>query len=144
MNEEDVFEGAGVRIRLKSDEDFNKIRESLTRIGVPSKGNVLWQSCHILHRQGQYAILHFKEMFAQDGKPSSITEEDYGRRNRIVLLLEEWNMCEIIDKEEVVNNSSHISNVKVIRYNDRMNWVLKPKYMMRSEMYRAIERIRNE
>lgn len=132
---EDVFNGNGVRISLNEPDDFNKIRESLTRIGIPSRDKTLWQSCHILHRQGQYAILHFKEMFQQDGKTANIDEEDYSRRNRIALLLEEWGLCKIIDREEVENTdkTSHLGMIKVISYKDKENWDLKPKYMMRSE-----------
>jgi len=135
--ETDVFDGDGIRIKLKSHEDFNKIRESLTRIGVPAKGSVLWQSCHILHRQGEYAILHFKEMFAQDGRPSTMTHEDYGRRNRIALLLEEWGLCELIDKADAESNVSHLGMIKILSYADKKNWSLKPKYMMRADKARA-------
>jgi len=139
-NSNDVFNGAGIRIKLKTPDDFNKIRESLTRIGVPARDNTLWQSCHILHRKGQYAILHFKEMFEQDGKPATISDDDYARRNRIALLLEEWNLCDVVDKEQAQENVAHLGMIKVISFADKKNWTLKPKYVMRSDKMRNKEK----
>lgn len=139
MSEIDVFNGCGIRINLTAPDDFNKIRESLTRIGVPARDNVLWQSCHILHRRGEYAILHFKEMFLQDGKPAEITTEDYGRRNRIAQLLEEWGLCEVIDKDEVESLTAHLGMIKILSYSEKGAWTLKPKYMMRTDKHRQHE-----
>ena len=88
-----------VEVRLKSDDDFLKVRETLTRIGVASrKDKTLFQSCHILHKQGRYFIVHFKELFALDGKPANFGEEDVARRNAIANLLDEWGLIELVEK----------------------------------------------
>ena len=98
MEIEDIFSGHGVEINLKNKEDFLKVKETLTRIGVSSKKEKkLYQSCHILHKQGRYAIIHFKELFALDGKPTNFDEEDLSRRNTIVALLEEWSLIKVVD-----------------------------------------------
>ncbi|NBP70287.1 MAG: translation repressor protein, partial [Cytophagia bacterium] len=97
----DIFKGVGVEITLDDEDAFLKVRETLTRIGVSSrKEKVLYQSCHILHKQGRYVILHFKELFALDGKPSTITENDIQRRNAIANLLEEWGLVKILKDEK--------------------------------------------
>ena len=94
MEHDDIFDGLGIEIELKNPEDFLKIRETLTRIGVSSrKEQKLYQSCHILHKRGKYAILHFKEFFILDGLESDISDTDIGRRNKICKLLEEWGSC---------------------------------------------------
>lgn len=103
MNE-DIFKGVGVEIELPSDDSFLKIKETLTRIGISSrKEKRLYQSCHILHKKGRYAILHFKELFILDGKQNTFTDEDLSRRNTIVNLLEEWELLKIIDSEKTKN-----------------------------------------
>lgn len=117
-----------IEIRLHNVEDFLKIKETLTRIGIPSnKNNSLSQSCHILHKKGRYYLVHFKELFALDGKPSSMNEDDYVRRNTIALLLEEWNLFKIVNKK-VITTESNISFVKIIPYKEKEDWQLVSKY----------------
>ena len=101
MDNEDIFRGVGIEVRLPTEDSFLKIKETLTRIGISSrKEKKLYQSCHILHKKGRYSILHFKELFILDGKHNTFTEEDQARRNTIVNLLEEWELLEIVDKEK--------------------------------------------
>lgn len=130
MMEEDVFGGVGVEIAFDRKEDFLKIKETLTRIGVASKkDNKLYQSCHILHKKGKYAILHFKELFVLDGKEdvTFIDENDYGRRNAIVKLLSEWKLLRIISKKNI-DQVVPMSQVKVIPFSEKKNWDLVAKY----------------
>jgi Bacteriophage translational regulator len=125
---EDVFGGYGVRIELPSEADFLKIKESLTRIGIASKReNVLYQSCHILHKRKQYAIVHFKELFELDGKTSDISVEDIKRRNSIVRVLEEWGLVKVVDKEKIVGETS-LRHIKILKFSEKKDWVLKEKY----------------
>jgi len=130
MNEEnDIFEGLGVEINLKTQEDFLKIKETLTRIGVSSrKENKLYQSCHILHKRGRYAIMHFKELFELDGLESNISDNDVGRRNTIVSLLEEWGLLNVIDPIEEDEPRASIKQIKIISHKDKGDWELIPKY----------------
>lgn len=116
-----------VEIKLKRPEDFLKIKETLTRIGISSKDKKLYQSCHIFHKKGKYYIVHFKELFKMDGKFSDISEEDLQRRNAIACLLEEWELLEILDKSKV-ENKIHIRKMKIISYKDKDNWELVTKY----------------
>lgn len=117
-----------VEIRLRQPDDFLKIRETLTRIGVASKTeNKLYQSCHILHKQGKYYILHFKELFLLDGKTSNLSENDVQRRNRITKLLSDWGLLEIVN-EQMVEDCAPISQIKIISHKDKTNWELCPKY----------------
>jgi len=117
-----------VEVTLKQPDDFLKVKETLTRIGVASKkSNTLFQSCHILHKQGKYYIVHFKELFALDGKPSDFTEEDQSRRNTIANLLEEWELVSIVNSEKVANAGS-LSTIKVIPFNQKSEWELVAKY----------------
>ena len=117
-----------VEVTLKQPYDFLKVKETLTRIGVASKkSNTLFQSCHILHKQGKYYIVHFKELFALDGKPSDFSEEDQSRRNTIANLLEEWELVEIVNQEKVANAGS-LSTIKVIPFNQKGDWELVAKY----------------
>lgn len=126
---EDVFRGHGVEVSLSEPDNFLKIMETLTRIGVASrKANTLYQSCHILHKQGRYAIVHFKEMFDLDGKASDITVEDIERRNRIAILLEEWNLLKIVDSKKISGDIAPMSQVKVVRFKDKDNWLFESKY----------------
>lgn len=128
MNE-DIFRGLGVEVALETDEAFLKIKETLTRIGVASrKENKLYQSCHILHKQSRYVIIHFKEMFILDGKPSNFSEEDEGRRNKIVELLEDWGLLRVLDEEAVREPIASMNQIKVIHYKDKSSWILEPKY----------------
>jgi hypothetical protein len=127
----DIFKGVGVEIALDDEDAFLKVRETLTRIGVSSrKEKVLYQSCHILHKQGRYVILHFKELFALDGKPSTITDNDIQRRNAIVNLLEEWNLLKILkdEKAKIEGNLAPIHQIKIISYKEKDEWELVSKY----------------
>ena len=117
-----------VEVTLKQPDDFLKVKETLTRIGVASKkSNTLFQSCHILHKQGKYYIVHFKELFALDGKPSDFSEEDQSRKNTIANLLEEWELVDIVNQEKVANAGS-LSTIKVIPFNQKGDWELVAKY----------------
>lgn len=123
-----TFKNIGIHINLLDEEDFMVIRETLSRIGVSPKGkNVLYQSCHLIHKDEVYIIAHFKELFALDGLPSNVSEEDLQRRNAIVKLLEEWELLEIIDKDKV-KDSMPINGLKVIKHTEKKNWELVPKF----------------
>ena len=117
-----------LEVTLKEPDDFLKIRETLTRIGVASrKDNKLYQSCHILHKQGRYFIVHFKELFLLDGKPSNLLENDVHRRNTIATLMSDWGLITILDSI----NPEHIAplrQIKVISHRDKSQWELCPKY----------------
>jgi hypothetical protein len=114
-----------VEVVLPNQDDFLKIRETLTRIGVSSrKERVLYQSCHILHKQGKYYIVHFKELFALDGKLSTITENDIQRRNAIANLLEEWGLLKIVNYDIVENNMAPIHQIKIIAFKEKDEWEL--------------------
>ena len=118
-----------VEVRLKKDDDFLKIRETLTRIGVASKKEkTLYQSCHILHKQGRYFIVHFKELFALDGKPSNFSESDIARRNTITNLLKEWDLVEIVSDSQTQNPVAPIIQVKVLPFKEKQEWELVAKY----------------
>ena len=118
-----------VEVRLKKDDDFLKIRETLTRIGVASKKEkTLYQSCHILHKQGRYFIVHFKELFALDGKPSNFSESDIARRNTITNLLKEWDQVEIVSASQPQTPVAPISQVKVLPFKEKQEWELVAKY----------------
>jgi hypothetical protein len=120
-----------IEIKLNEQDDFLKVRETLTRIGVSSKKEkVLYQSCHILHKQGRYYLVHFKEMFALDGKPSNISENDIQRRNAIAKLLEEWELIEILNPQLMINNIAPIHQIKIISYKEKNDWELVSKYSM--------------
>jgi hypothetical protein len=126
---EDIFEGLGVEITLKSEEDFLKVKETLTRIGVSSKTEKkLYQSCHILHKRGRYAIIHFKEMFVLDGLDSDISEDDLGRRNTIVKLLVEWELVNVIDPKQYEQPQLSLARLKIIPHKEKKEWTLIPKY----------------
>ena len=117
-----------LEVTLNEPDDFLKVRETLSRIGVASrKERTLYQSCHILHKQGKYYIVHFKELFALDGKPSDFSEEDQSRRNTIANLLEEWELVDIVNAEKVANAGS-LSTIKVIPFNQKSEWELVAKY----------------
>ena len=118
-----------VEVRLKNAEDFLKIKETLSRIGVASKKDkTLYQSCHILHKQGKYYITHFKELFLLDGKQSDFDDNDRGRRNTIVDLLEEWGLLDVISTDKVEDPKAPISQIKIISYKEKNEWALVPKY----------------
>ena len=118
-----------VEVTLRNDEDFLKVKETLTRIGVASRKNkALYQSCHILHKQQKYYIGHFKELFALDGKPTNFDQEDMGRRNTIANLLEEWGLVKINDPERTSEPVAPLSQTKIISFKDKDQWELIPKY----------------
>ena len=126
---EDIFQGMGIEIELNEDDDFLKIKETLTRIGVSSrKENKLYQSCHILHKRGRYAIMHFKELFSLDGLESDITENDIGRRNTIVKLLNEWELITVFDGEDYEEPQVSLGQIKILPYKQKDDWELIPKY----------------
>jgi len=127
VNEEIELLRELVEVRLKKPEDFLKIKETLTRIGISSKDKKLFQSCHILHKKSKYYIVHFKELFKLDGKPSDISIEDIQRRNAIACLLEEWGLLEIVDKLKV-EDKIHIRKMKIIPFREKREWELIPKY----------------
>ena len=128
-NDEDIFQGLGVEIKLKSEDDFLKVKETLTRMGVSSrKEKKLYQSCHILHKRGRYAIVHFKELFELDGLESNISENDIGRRNATANLLEEWELLEVLEPFEDDEPMSRVGQIKIISYKDKDDWELIPKY----------------
>jgi hypothetical protein len=129
--EKNLFRGVGIEIELPDSESFLKVKETLTRIGIASrKEKKLHQSCHILHKQGKYAILHFKELFILDGKENNITEEDYGRRNTIVNLLEEWNLIKVVDQSKTQDPITPLSQIKIISYKEKNDWELSSKYQI--------------
>ena len=118
-----------VEVRLKNAEDFLKVRETLSRIGLASKkDNTLYQSCHILHKQGKYYIVHFKELFLLDGKDSTISEGDVARRNRIIHLLDEWELIEVVDYKKIEEPISPLSQIKIISFKEKDKWNLITKY----------------
>lgn len=122
-----------VEVRLKSSEDFLKVRETLSRIGLASKKeNTLYQSCHILHKQGKYYIVHFKELFLLDGKEASLSEGDIARRNRIVALLDEWELVDVVSKHLVEDPVAPLNQVKIIPYKEKAKWNLVTKYTIGS------------
>lgn len=118
-----------VEVSLNEQDDFLKVKETLTRIGVSSrKERVLYQSCHILHKQGKYYIVHFKELFALDGKLSTITENDIQRRNAIANLLEEWGLIKILNRAILKDNMAPIHQIKIISFKEKDEWELIAKY----------------
>ena len=115
-----------VEVTLNEPDDFLKVRETLTRIGVASrKEKKLYQSCHILHKQGRYYIVHFKELFALDGKPTNITSNDVQRRNRISKLLSDWGLIEIVNESD---DLAPLNQIKVLSFKDKGEWTLESKY----------------
>ena len=117
-----------IEITLNEPDDFLKVRETLTRIGVASrKEKKLYQSCHILHKQGRYFIVHFKELFALDGKHSNLSENDLQRRNTIAQLLADWGLISIANPD-MTENKAPLSQIKVISFKDKGNWTLETKY----------------
>lgn len=126
-----IFDAIGVEIRLRTPEDFLKVRETLTRIGIASKTEkILYQSCHIFHKRGIYKIVHFKEMFQLDGKSATtvITAEDLGRRNTIANLLAEWGLVDLVNASQAATPTLPLSQVKVVAFKDKSEWQLIAKY----------------
>ena len=118
-----------VEVKLKSQDDFLKIRETLSRIGVASKkDNTLYQSCHILHKQGKYYIVHFKELFLLDGKNSDFSDEDKARRNTIANLIHEWELADLADERKSADPVAPLSQIKIISHKEKNEWTLITKY----------------
>ena len=128
MSDDDIFEGLGVEIELDSDDNFLKVKETLTRIGISSrKDKKLYQSCHILHKKGRYAIMHFKELFLLDGLKADMDDTDLGRRNTITALLEEWGLLKIVD-DDIDEPRVGLNQLKILSYKDKDERELIPKY----------------
>jgi hypothetical protein len=118
-----------IEVNLKNPDDFLKVRETLTRIGIASRQDrVLYQSCHILHKRQKYYIVHFKELFKLDGKPSSLNDSDLARRNTIVNMLAEWNLVDIVNPELCSEPRAPISQIKILPYKEKGEWRLEAKY----------------
>lgn len=118
-----------LEVMLIEEENFLKVKETLTRIGVASrKEKRLYQSCHILHKRGKYYITHFKELFLLDGKQSDFTEEDIGRRNTIATLLEEWGLLKVVNTDKYKEPRTPLNQIKVLTYKEKLEWELESKY----------------
>lgn len=118
-----------VEVTLGQEDDFLKVRETLTRIGVASrKDNTLYQSCHILHKQGKYYVVHFKELFALDGKSTDFSDSDKGRRNAIAKLLHDWGLVKLVDESSVQEPIVPMSQIKIIAFKEKSEWNLVTKY----------------
>jgi len=121
--------GEMIEITLKEPDDFLKVKETLTRIGVASrKEKTLYQSCHILHKQGKYYIVHFKELFALDGKPYNFSDTDIARRNTISNLLEEWSLVKLVEEEKTKDPILPLNQLKILSFSEKEEWTLTPKY----------------
>lgn len=130
-----------IEVTLSNEEDFLKIKETLTRIGVASrKDDTLYQSCHILHKQGRYYIVHFKELFMLDGKNSNFEEIDIGRRNTIVNLLAEWKLVQLVDKSRSEAPLTPLNQIKIVSFKDKDKWTLVPKYTIGNKKNDAANR----
>ena len=128
-----------VEVILSEPDDFLKVRETLTRIGVASrKEKKIYQSCHILHKQGRYYLVHFKELFALDGKHANLTLNDVQRRNRIAQLLADWGLVEIVDAEKI-QEIAPLNQIKVLAYKDKQDWILETKYNIGSKKKKVEE-----
>jgi hypothetical protein len=118
-----------IEVRLGEEDDFLKVRETLTRIGVASrKDKTLYQSCHILHKQGKYYIVHFKELFALDGKPTDFSDEDKGRRNTVVKLLSDWGLIAVVDPVKIEDPQTPLNQIKILPFKEKNEWSLVTKY----------------
>jgi len=128
-----------VEVILNEPDDFLKVRETLTRIGVASrKEKKIYQSCHILHKQGRYFLVHFKELFALDGKHANLTVNDVQRRNRIVQLLADWGLIVIVDPKKI-QDIAPLNQIKVLSYKDKDEWILETKYNIGAKKKRVEE-----
>lgn len=125
----DVFNGYGVQIRLRKPDDFLRVKETLTRIGVGERtSKTLYPSCYILHKKGYYAILHFKELFEMDGKTANITTDDLGRRNTICRLISDWGLAEIVRPSQIEEPVSDMRHIKIVSFADKASWQIVNKY----------------
>jgi len=128
-----------VEVVLNEPDDFLKVRETLTRIGVASrKEKKIYQSCHILHKQGRYFLVHFKELFALDGKHANLTQNDVQRRNRIAQLLGDWGLISIVDASKI-SDIAPLNQIKVLAYKDKQDWILETKYNIGSKKKKVEE-----
>jgi hypothetical protein len=128
-----------VEISLNEPDDFLKVRETLTRIGVASrKEKKIYQSCHILHKQGRYFLVHFKELFALDGKHANLTTNDVQRRNRIAQLLADWGLVEVLNVDQI-KDIAPLNQIKVLAYRDKGDWILETKYNIGSKKKKTDE-----
>ena len=128
-----------VEISLNEPDDFLKVRETLTRIGVASrKEKKIYQSCHILHKQGRYFLVHFKELFALDGKHANLTTNDVQRRNRIAQLLSDWGLVEVLNVDQI-KDIAPLNQIKVLAYRDKGDWILETKYNIGSKKKKTEE-----
>ena len=128
-----------VEVTLNEPDDFLKVRETLTRIGVASrKEKKIYQSCHILHKQGKYYIVHFKELFALDGKHANLTSNDVQRRNRIAQLLSDWGLVEVLNTDQI-KDIAPLNQIKVLAYRDKGDWILETKYNIGSKKKKTDE-----
>lgn len=121
-----------VEIELKNAEDFLKIKETLTRIGIEGRDNCLYQTCHILHKRGRYYIVHFKELYMLDNRESTFNEKDKCRRNAIAAILEEWGLLSLVNPEQIADPYLPFfkTNLTIITHKQKQNWTLSPKYLM--------------
>lgn len=121
-----------VEILLKQPDDFLKVKETLTRVGVPAQDKTLWQSCHILHKRGRYYLVHFKQLFMLDGKASDMTDEDYARLNTITKLMEDWNLVVLPEasRARIAFPQASMKTVKVISFKEKEDWNLQSKYQI--------------
>jgi hypothetical protein len=132
-NQEEIVKGL-VEVTFPEKDDFLKIRETLSRIGVASrKDKELFQSCHILHKRGKYYITHFKELFKLDGKSSNLDESDIARRNTIVSLLEQWKLVSVVNKTQIEDPKAPLSQIKIIPFREKSEWKLTTKYSIGSQ-----------
>ena len=131
-NQEEIIKDL-VEVTFQEKDDFLKIRETLSRIGVASRREQeLFQSCHILHKRGKYYITHFKELFKLDGKPTNIDESDIGRRNTIVGLLAQWNLVSVVNEQQIADPKAPLSQIKIIPFKEKSEWKLTTKYSIGS------------
>lgn len=136
---DDLFKGYGVEILLENEEAFLKIRETLTRIGVASrKERKLYPSCYILHKRGYYRIVHFKELFALDGRPTNLSENDLARRNSIALLLQDWELLKLSNENLVRENTVDLGQIKILTHREKGDWEISHKYSIGSRKNNTI------
>lgn len=129
--QDDIFRGFGVEIELIDPQNFLKVKETLTRIGICSKkDNTIYQSCHLLHKKGRYAIIHFKELFGLDGHEITFDENDLARRNTIANLIEDWGLIRILDPKKTEFPVALMNEIKVIKHGEKSQWKLVSKYQI--------------
>lgn len=143
IEDDGLFQGLGVEVTLKSPEDFLKVVETLTRIGIETRSegevpqNKLVQSCHLLHKRGRYAILHFKELFLLDGKNANFTVNDEMRRNTIVRLLQEWELIDVVRPDDMAVGFVALNKVRILTFAEKKDYILEQKYTVGNGKYRG-------